>query len=91
MACLRLLKAEWIFDFSAGRSGRAPWVAGYRGGAKRMKLGIQRHRYPANPKKDCISVFDVEMDIRDIRCRVDIRDFLLVVIYLFVGVKRTPR
>ena len=85
MACLRLLKAEWIFDFSAGRSGRAPWVAGYRGGAKRMKLGIQRHRYPANPKKDCISVFDVESG------RVDIRGFLLVVIYLFVGVKKTPR
>ena len=50
-----------------------------------MKLGIQRHRYPANPKKDWISVFDVESG------RVDIRDYLLVVIYLFVGVKRTPR
>ena len=85
MACLRLLKAEWIFDFSAGRSGRAPWVAGYRGGAKRMKLGIQRHRYPDNPKKDRISVFVVGSG------SVDIRDSLSVVIYLFVGVKRTPR
>ena len=50
-----------------------------------MKLGIQRCRYPANPKKDRISAFDVGSG------RVDIRDFLLVVIYLFVGVKRTPR
>jgi len=50
-----------------------------------VKLGSQRHRYPANPKKDRISAFDVGSG------RVDIRDFLLVVIYLFVGVKRTPR
>jgi len=52
---------------------------------KRAKLGIQRHRYPANPKKDRISVFDVGSG------RVDIRDSLSVVIYLFVGVKGTPR
>ena len=51
----------------------------------RAKLEIQRHRYPANPKKDWISVSDVGSG------RVDIRDFLLVVIYLFVGVKRILR
>ena len=50
-----------------------------------MKLGIQRHKYSANPKKDRISVFDVGSG------RVDIRDFLWVVIYLFVDVKRNPR
>ena len=50
-----------------------------------MKLGIQRHRYPANPKKDRISVFDVGNG------RVDIRNFLLVVIYLMVGNKRILR
>ena len=50
-----------------------------------MKLGSQRHRYPANPKKDSISAFDVGSG------RVDIRDFLSVVRYCFVGVKRTPR
>ena len=50
-----------------------------------MKLGIQRHRYPANPKKDRISVFDVGNG------RVDIRDFLLVVTYLMVGNKRILR
>ena len=50
-----------------------------------VKLGIQRHRYPANSKKDRLSAFDVGSG------RVDIRDFLSVVIYLFVGVKRTPR
>ena len=50
-----------------------------------MKLGNQKLIYPANPKKECISVFDVESG------RVDIRGFLLVVIYLFVGVKKTPR
>ena len=50
-----------------------------------MKLGIQRRRYPANPKKAWISVFDVESG------RVDIKDFLLVVIYLFIGVKRTSK
>ena len=49
-----------------------------------VKLGIQRHRYPAN-SKDRLSAFDVGSG------RVDIRDFLSVVIYLFVGVKRTPR
>ena len=52
MACLRELKAEWIFDFSSRDSERSPWVACYRGCAKRAKLGIQRHRYPGNPKKD---------------------------------------
>ena len=51
----------------------------------RAKLEIQRHRYPANPKKDWISGFDVESG------RVDRGDFLLVVIYLFIGVKRTSR
>ena len=56
-----------------------------QGLCKRAKLGIQRHKYPANPKKDRISVFDVGSG------RVDIRDFLSVVIYLFVGVKRTLR
>ena len=50
-----------------------------------MKLGTWRHRYPANPKKDRISVFDIGSG------RVDIRDYLSVVIYLFVGVKGTPR
>jgi len=50
-----------------------------------MKLGIQRCRYPSNPKKDWISVFDVGS------VKVDIRDLLSVVVYLFVGVKRTPR
>ena len=50
-----------------------------------MKLGIQRYRYSADPKKDWISVFDVGSG------RVDIRNFLSVVIYLFVDVKRTPR
>ena len=85
MACLRLLKPEHIFDFTSRGSERSPWVAGYRGYAKRAKLGIQRCSYSANPKKDRISVFDVGSG------RVDIRDFLLVVIYLFVGVKRTPR
>lgn len=60
-------------------------MAGYRGYAKRAKLGIQRCSYSANPKKDRISVFDVGSG------RVDIRDFLSVVIYLFVGVKRTLR
>ena len=50
-----------------------------------MKLGIQRRKYSANPKKDRISVFDVGSG------RVDIRDFLWVVIYLFVDVKRNPR
>ena len=50
-----------------------------------MKLGIQRYRYSADPKKDWISVFDVGSG------RVDIRDFLSIVIYLFVGVKRTLR
>ena len=55
------------------------------------KLGIQRHRYPANPKKDRISVFTVGSG------RVDIRDSqysnldIDIVIYLFVGVKRTLR
>ena len=80
-----MLKAEWIFDFSSRGSERSPWVAGYRGYAKRAKLGIQRCSYSANPKKDRISVFDVGSG------RVDIRDFLSVVIYLFVGVKRTLR
>ena len=55
------------------------------------KLGIQRHRYPANPKKDRISVFTVgsgRVDIRDSQYRnLDID----IVIYLFVGVKRTLR
>ena len=50
-----------------------------------MKLGIQRHRYPANPKKGRISVFDVGNG------KVDIRDFLSVVIHLLVGDKMTPR
>ena len=50
-----------------------------------MKLGIQRHRYPGNPKKAWIFVFDVESG------RVDTKDFILVVIYLFIGVKRTSR
>ena len=84
-ACLRVLKAEWIFDFSSRDSERSPWVAYYRCCAKRAKLGIQRHRYPANPKKDSISVFDVGSG------RVDIRDLLSVVIDLLVGVKRTRR
>ena len=85
MACLRVLKAEGTFDFSSRGSERSPRVAGYRGYAKRAKLGIQRCRYPANPKKDRLSVFDVGSG------RVDIRDFLSVIIYLFVGVKRTLR
>ena len=51
----------------------------------KAKLGIQRLSYPVNSKKDRISVFDVGSG------RVDIRDFLSVVIYLFVGVKRTLR
>ena len=50
-----------------------------------MKLGIQSCRYSADPKKDWISVFDVGSG------KVDIRDLLSVVVYLFVGVKRTPR
>ena len=50
-----------------------------------MKLGIQRLRYPANPKKDRISVFDGGIG------RVDIRGFLSVVIHLLVGDKMTPR
>ena len=50
-----------------------------------MKLGIQRHRYPANSKKDRLSAFDVGSG------RVDIRDFLSVVIYLLIGNKRTLR
>ena len=50
-----------------------------------MKLGTWRHRYPANPKKDRISVFDIGSG------RVDIRDFLSVVIYLLIGNKRTLR
>ena len=58
-----------------------------KGLCQEAKLGIQRHRYPANPKKDRISVFDVGSG------RVDIRDSLYsnldIVIYLFVGVKRT--
>ena len=37
MACLRVLKPEWIFDFSS------------RGCAKIEKLGTQSRRYPANP------------------------------------------
>ena len=48
-----------------------------------MKLGIQRHRYPAKPQEDRNSVLDVGSG------RVDIRDFLSLVIHLFVGVKRT--
>ena len=91
MACLRVSKAEWIFDFSSRGSERPPWVAWYRGCAKRAKLGIQRRRYAANPKKDRICVFDVGNG------KVDIRDFLYsnldidIVIYLLVGVKRTLR
>ena len=27
MACLRVLKPEWIFDFSYSGSERPPWVA----------------------------------------------------------------
>ena len=85
MACLRVLMAEWIFDFSSRGSERSPRVAGYRGYAKRAKLGIQRLGCPDNPKKDRISVFDVGCG------RVNIKDFPPVVIYLFVGVIRTPR
>ena len=81
MACLRVLKAEGTFDFSSRGSERSPQVAEYRGYAKRAKLGIQRHRYPANPKKDWISVFDVRSG------RVDIRDFLSVVIYFLLMLK----
>ena len=44
-----------------------------------MKLGIQRRKYLANPKKGRISVSDVGSN------RVDIRDFLSVVIYFLVG------
>ena len=72
MACLRVLKAEQIFDFSSRGSERSPRVAGYRGYAKRAKLGIQRCRYPANSKKDRISVSDERSG------RVDIRDFLSI-------------
>ena len=54
-----------------------------------MKLGIYRCRYPSNPKKDWISVFDVGSG------RVDIRGSLYsdidIVISLFVGVNRTLR
>ena len=50
-----------------------------------MKLGIQRLRYPANPKKERISVFDVGIG------RVDIRGFLSVVVYLLIGNKMTLR
>ena len=56
-----------------------------------MKLGNQKLIYPANPKKDRISVFDVGSG------KVDIRDFLYsnldidIAIYLLVGVKRTLR
>ena len=60
-------------------------MAGYRGYAKRAKLGIQRCRYPANSKKDRISVSDEGSG------RVDIRGFLSVVICLLVGNKRTLR
>ena len=56
MACLRVLKAQRMFDFSSRGSERSPQVAEYRGYAKRAKLGIQRCRYPANLKKDRISV-----------------------------------
>ena len=77
MACLRVLKDEWILNFSSRGSEKSPWVAGYRSCAKRAKLGNQRRRCPANPKKDRISVFDIGSD------RVDIRDLLSVVIYLF--------
>ena len=52
---------------------------------RKAKLGIQRLSYPANSKKDRISVFDVGSG------RVDIRYFLLVVIHLLVGDKMTPR
>ena len=84
-ACLRVLKPEWTSDFSSQGSERPPQVAGYRAHAKRVKLGIQRRRYPANPKKDSMSAFDGGSG------RVDIRDFLSVVIYLLVGNKRTLR
>ena len=40
MACLRVLKAQWIFDFSSRDSERSPRVAWYTGCAKRVKLGI---------------------------------------------------
>ena len=54
MACLRMLKAEWMFGFSCKGSERSPRVARYRGCAKIEKLGTQSRRYPANPKKDRI-------------------------------------
>ena len=54
-----------------------------------MKLGIQRCRYSADPKKDWISVFDVGSGRTEYK--LDIKDFLLVVIYLFIGVKRDSK
>ena len=71
--------------FKRHRLSPLPPVAGYRGYARRAKLGIQRRRYPATPKKDRISVFDVGSG------RTDISDFLSVVICLFADVRRAPR
>ena len=56
---------------------------------RKAKLGIQRLSYPANSKKDRISVFDVGSGRTGYK--LDIKDFLSVVIYLFVGVKRDSK
>ena len=48
---------------------------------RKAKLGIQRLSYPANSKKDRISVFDVGSG------RVNISDFLSGVIYHLLVLK----
>ena len=55
----------------------------------KAKLVIQSLRYPANSKKDRISVFDVGSGRTGYK--LDIKDFLSVVIYLFIGVKRDSK
>ena len=55
----------------------------------KAKLVIQSLRYPANSKKDRISVFDVGSGRTGYK--FDIKDFLSVVIYLFIGVKRDSK
>lgn len=62
-ACFRASKAVWTTDLGSRGSKRSPWVAWCRSWARRAKLGIQRHRYPAKPQKDRISVFDVGSDL----------------------------
>ena len=57
MACLRVLKAEWVFYFSPRDFERSSLVVDI-GIVPRGKNSKSKIRYPANPK-DRISVLDV--------------------------------